>query len=295
MPLAPSELILNPDGSVFHLALIPEQLADLVFLVGDPGRVAKVSVCFDRIEHRVEKREFNTHTGVIGDRRISVVSTGIGTDNIDIVLQELDILVNVDLESREIKSTKKKLDLIRLGTSGAFQPDIEPGSIVRTHFALGLDPLMHFYDAKEQMANDLLDQFHSFADTHFRLPVNPYAFQGDSKLFNWFATDIPLSGITMTLPGFYGPQGRVIRLPVHDSKMWNTLADFRYNGSQRITNLEMESSGIYGLSNLLGHRALSMNLILANRSRGTFLKDPASSMQSMIETVLSNLPEASTT
>lgn len=295
MPLAPSELILNPDGSVFHLALVPEQLADLVFLVGDPGRVEKVSACFDRVEHRVEKREFNTHTGMVGDRRISVVSTGIGTDNIDIVLQELDILVNVDLATREIKSNKKKLDLIRLGTSGAFQADIEPGSIVRTQFALGLDTLMHFYDAKPQMANELLDQFHTFADTHFRLPVNPYAFQGDSELFEWYATDIPQSGITMTLPGFYGPQGRVIRLPVHDPDMWNTLADFRYDDRHRITNLEMESSGIYGLSRLLGHRALSINLILANRSRGTFLKDPASAMQSMIQTVLSNLPEVSTT
>lgn len=294
MPLAPSELILNADGSVFHLALVPEQLADLVFLVGDPGRVKKVSDCFDRVDFRVEKREFNTHTGILGDRRVSVISTGIGTDNIDIVLQELDILVNVDLDSREIRTVKRSLDLIRLGTSGAFQEDIEPGSMVRTQYALGLDPLLHFYDAREQMANELLDEFHRFADAHFRLPVNPYAFLADSTLFDWFATDIPQTGITMTLPGFYGPQGRMIRLPVHDPRMWNSLADFRYNGS-RITNLEMESSGIYGLARLLGHRALSVNLILANRARGTFLKDPASAMQSMIDTVLSNLPATPTT
>lgn len=294
MPLQPSELILHPDGSVFHLALVPEQLADLVFLVGDPGRVEKVSQHFDRIEHRVEKREFRTHTGWVGDRRISVISTGIGTDNIDIVLQELDILANVDLSTREIRPVLKSLDLIRLGTSGAMQSDIEPGSVVRTRYALGLDPLLHFYQSRDLMAQDLLDQFHLFADAHFKLPVNPYAFSGSDILFDSFATTFPQAGITMTLPGFYGPQGRVVRLPVHDAEMWQRLPDFQFN-DMLITNLEMESSGIYGLSTLLGHRALSINLILANRRRGSFLSDPAKGMASMIHDVLSNLPTEQTT
>ncbi len=294
MPLTPSELILNADGSVFHLALIPDQVADLVFLVGDPGRVAKVSRQFDAIECRVEKREFHTHTGRVGDRRITVISTGIGTDNIDIVLHELDILKNVDLETREVRPTLQSLDLILLGTSGALQDAIEPGSVVRTRIALGLDPLLHFYDAKSVMAQDLLQALHAFADAHFRLPVNPYAFTGDDRLFRAYETTFPQAGITMTLPGFYGPQGRVIRLPLHDATMWNHLAKFRYEGLQ-ITNLEMESSGIYGLSRLLGHSSLSINLILANRARRTFLPDPGTAMQSMIEDVLSNLPPARTT
>ncbi|MCF8238265.1 MAG: nucleoside phosphorylase [Saprospiraceae bacterium] len=294
MSLSPSELILHPDGSVFHLALTPDQVADLVFLVGDPGRVEKVSQHFDSIECRVEKREFHTHTGRIGNRRITVISTGIGTDNIDIVLHELDILKNVDLQTREVRPTIRQIDLIRLGTSGALQDDLTPGSVVRTRIALGLDPLLHFYDAKTLMDQDLLESLHVFADAHFKLPVNPYAFGGDDRLFEAFGSVFPQSGITITLPGFYGPQGRVIRLPLHDDTMWHHLARFRYH-DLRITNLEMESSGIYGLSRLFGHSALSINLILANRARKTFLPDPAKAMQSMIEEVLSNLPAPRTT
>ncbi len=294
MPLSPSELILNSDGSVFHLALTPDQVSDLVFLVGDPGRVEKVSRHFDAIECRVEKREFHTHTGRVGDRRITVISTGIGTDNIDIVLHELDILKNVDLDTREVRPFIDSIDLIRLGTSGALQENIEPGSVVRTRIALGLDPLLHFYDAKAYMVQGLLEELHVFANKHFKLPVNPYAFAGDDRLFDAFGLVFPQAGITMTLPGFYGPQGRVVRLPLHDDTMWHHLAKFRYQDHQ-ITNLEMESSGIYGLSRMFGHSALSINLILANRAKGTFLADPATAMTSMIEDVLSNLPTPKTT
>ncbi|MBP6183310.1 MAG: nucleoside phosphorylase [Saprospiraceae bacterium] len=294
MSFRASELIYNTDGTVFHLALHPEQLASTVFLVGDPGRVEKVSHFFDRVEHRVAKREFVTHTGYIGSRRLSVVSTGIGTDNIDIVLNELDILQNVDREKKELKSEFKPLTIIRLGTSGAFQKGIEPGSVVLSKFALGLDNLMHFYAAREVMATELLANFECFADEHFKLPVQPYAFQSDPELFLHFSGQFIQHGITLTLPGFYGPQGRQLRAPLYSDAIWNALPDFQWN-KLRITNLEMESSGIYGLSRLLGHQALSINLILANRVKGTFLSDPGTAMSSMISKVLSNLPHELTT
>ena len=290
MPYPPSELILNSDGSVFHLALVPEQLADLVFLVGDPGRVARVSQHFDRLEHQVQKREFITHTGWMGDRRISVISSGIGTDNIDIVLSELDILANVDLQSRTDKPQHRSLQLIRLGTSGAYQSDIVPGQIVVSQFALGFDVLMHFYASRASQASELVDSFIDFADQHGKLPVRPYAYSADKQLFGHFASLFEHSGITLTLPGFYGPQGRQVRTPLHDARLWESLPQFRYEG-HRITNFEMESSGIFGLSRMLGHRAVSVNLILANRLDKQFHPDPAQAMSSMIEHVLSNLPD----
>ncbi len=294
MSFRPSELIYNADGTVFHLALHPDQIASTIFLVGDPERVEKVSHNFDRIEHRISKREFVTHTGYIGAQRLSVVSTGIGTDNIDIVLQELDILHNVDRENKELKSDLKKLAIIRLGTSGAFQEDIEPGSIVLSKFALGLDNLMHFYDAQTLMAEELLVHFERYADAHFKLPVKPYAFESDQTLFNHFSSQFIHHGITLTLPGFYGPQGRQLRAPLFSDAIWRFIPGFKWN-NLKITNLEMESSGIYGLSSLLGHQALSVNLILANRIKGTFLSDTGSAMSSMINKVLSNLPSPVTT
>lgn len=288
MSFRPSELIYNADGSVFHLALHPEQLADIVFLVGDPGRVERVSRCFDSVESRVAKREFITHTGRLGDRRLSVVSTGIGTDNIDIVLQELDILANVNGADRTLHPERKTLTIIRLGTSGAYQEDIEPGSVVLSGHAIGLDNLMHFYDARHAMAQDLMAAFQSFADQHFRLPVQPYAFSADPSLALHFQGVFPQSGITLTLPGFYGPQGRQIRAPLFSENIWKRLPEFHWSGS-RLSNFEMESSGIYGLSALLGHKALSINLILANRIRGTFLDSPAEAMDRMIQTTLAKL------
>lgn len=289
MSFRPSELIYNTDGTVFHLALHPDQLADTVFLVGDPGRVEQVSRHFDSVEHRAAKREFITHTGTLGGRRLSVVSTGIGTDNIDIVLQELDILANVDGDTRSLLPHRKSLTLIRLGTSGAYQEDIEPGSVVLSRYALGLDNLLHFYDARHAMAQEMLDAFQSFADTHFRLPVQPYAFSADTELARHYARIFPQAGITLTLPGFYGPQGRQIRAPLFSEAIWKHLPDFRWEG-WRVTNFEMESSGIYGLSSLLGHQALSVNLILANRIRGTFHEAPSQAMDRMIRTVLEELP-----
>lgn len=289
MSFRPSELIYNADGTVFHLALHPEQLADTVFLVGDPGRVEQVSRHFDNVECRVAKREFITHTGSLGGRRLSVVSTGIGTDNIDIVLQELDILANVNGTDRTLLPEHKTLTIIRLGTSGAYQQDIEPGSVVLSSHAIGLDNLLHFYDARHAMAQELMAAFQSFADEHFRLPVQPYAFTGDPELAGHFGVIFPQAGITVTLPGFYGPQGRQIRAPLFSEDIWKRLPEFRWNG-HRVTNFEMESSGIYGLAALLGHRALSVNLILANRIRGTFHEAPAEAMDGMIRDALANLP-----
>lgn len=289
MSFRSSELILNPDGSVYHLALHPEQIARTVILVGDPGRVELISRHFDHIEHRISKREFITHTGYIGTSRLSVISTGIGTDNIDIVLQELDILLNTDLARREFKPVLQAFHLLRLGTSGAYQEDLEPGSVVLSKYALGLDNLMHFYDAKERSAQELVTSFLKFADDRFKLPVQPYAFEGSPLLFNHYDKQFTNKGITLTSPGFYGPQGRSLRVPLFSHAIWQHLPEFRWN-NYRITNFEMETSGIYGLSAMLGHHALSINLILANRIRGTVLTSSNDAMNSMIEMVLSNLP-----
>lgn len=288
MPIPPSELVFNTDGSIYHLALHADQVSDLVFLVGDPGRVDQISSRFDRIEYRVSKREFVTHTGYVGDRRLSVISTGIGTDNIDIVLNELDFLFNIDPATRLTRAKKRTLQLIRLGTSGAWQPDIHPGSVVLTEYAIGLDSLMHFYDARQEMDRELLQAFMQFADQNFRLPVQPYAFRASASLCFAFKDMTDHSGITVTLPGFYGPQGRSIRGPLYDTNMWACLPRFQWD-SHRVTNFEMESSGIYGLARLLGHQAVSLNLILANRVSGDFSSSPAEAMSSMIDRVLSNL------
>lgn len=285
-----SELIYREDGGIYHLALRPEEIARRIFLVGDPDRVAMVSRFFDEVELRRSHREFVTHTGRIGGQRLSVISTGIGTDNVDIVVQELDILANVDPVTRQPRNERLSLELIRLGTSGAYQEDIRPGNSVLSQHAIGLDTLLHFYQAGSVLNSDLQAAFRRFADARFRLPVNPYAADGDPRLIRSFAGLADEAGITLTLPGFYGPQGRRLRAPLFDDRIWSALPEFRWR-ERRITNFEMESSGLYGLAALLGHRALSLNLILANRLRGEFLSSPESAMSSMIGRVLSNLPE----
>jgi len=291
MGFQPSELIFREDGSIYHLALRPEEIAPRIFLVGDPDRVAMVSRHFDEVELRRSHREFVTHTGRVGDQRLSVISTGIGTDNVDIVVQELDILANLDPGSRLPRTDLRHLDLIRLGTSGAYQRDIAPGQTVLSEYALGLDTLLHFYASGSFLAADLQEAFLAFADAHFRLPVMPYACAADPTLAGHYSSLADHRGITLTLPGFYGPQGRRLRAPLYDDRIWTCLPDFRWQ-ERRITNFEMESSGLYGLAALLGHRALSLNLILANRRLGTFHSSPESAMSSMIKGVLSNLPPA---
>lgn len=284
MPIAPSELIINPRGAIYHLDLRPEELADTIITVGDPGRVETVSRHFDTIEHRAAHREFITHTGRIAGKRVSVVSTGIGPDNIDIVLTELDALANIDFATREIKAQKKSLNIIRLGTSGSLQKDLPVDSCVATSFAIGLDNLMHYY--KQAPNPDEAYMLREFV-AHTRLetsPITPYIAEGSIHLRAAFANKMA-SGITVTCPGFYGPQGRVLRAPIAFPNLIDALGTFSSRG-HRVTNFEMETSAIYGLGKLLGHQCLSISAIVANRVSGTFSADGGKAVERMIEACL---------
>ncbi len=281
--LAPSELVLNPDGSIYHLGVTPPQIAHTIITVGDPARVPMVSKHFDTIQHQISKREFVTHTGFLNNKRISVVSTGIGPDNIDIVLNELDALVNINLQTRQIKENKTELCIIRLGTSGSMQPDIEPGDIVASRFAIGMDNLLYYYK------RDITDQEAAFESTYYdycssiHLPVKSYF-----TIPEWPDINLPddvKRGITLTCPGFYGPQSRTLRANAASPHLLDFLINFEFDGL-KITNLEMESAAIFGLSNILGHRAISLNTILANRIKGTFVNDYRASVENLITKAL---------
>ena len=280
-----SELILQPDGSIYHLALHPEQVAETIFTVGDPGRVARISRHFDRIDFKVQKREFCTHTGELGGKRLTVISTGIGPDNIDIVINELDALVNIDLHSRTLKTNFTPLQFIRIGTSGALQPEIAPGQCVASAYAIGLDNLLNFYTERSDEWPIELER--GFKKTFPDLP-GTYATSGSGALLNQFDF-MDYQGITLTCPGFYAPQGRSLRMKslIRDA-FFTQLQDFRWNDFA-ITNLEMETSAIYGLSALLGHQAISLNMILANRPLGTFSRQPKEDVDGLIENVLSRV------
>ncbi len=278
--LGPSELILNADGSIYHLNLFPEDLADTVITVGDPDRVAEVSQFFDTLEIRKSKREFHTHTGTMNGKRLTVISTGIGTDNVDIVLNELDALVNIDFKSRTIHSKKKVLDIIRIGTSGAIRPDIPVDTFLISEYALGFDGLLHFYDNESVQQTELRQAFAKHADWSEH-KATPYAVKYDEPLAERLYSNRIRLGITATSIGFYGPQGRKLRLDLPGDNLLDMLGSFQYGG-RHITNLEMETSGIYGLSKLLGHRAVSMNCILANRSTGEFSQDPKKATEELI-------------
>lgn len=280
--IAASELVLNPDGSVYHCNLLPEQLADVVFLVGDPGRVPTVSQFFDHVEFKTQKREIVTHTGSKNGQRVSVVSTGMGTDNIDIVLTELDALVNIDLKQRMVKSEHKSLTFIRLGTSGALQTDIPVDSFLATTHALGLDGLVHYYANGSQFsAHPFVPAFVESIGWDSKLPL-PYLVEADPTLLGKAMEMGFYSGVTATATGFYGPQGRVLRLGVQTPDLNEKLSQFRF-GALRITNFEMESSAIYGLSALMGHRALTVNCIIANRFTGQYSQDYHKAMNRLIE------------
>ena len=278
--IAESELIINNRGAVYHLNLRPEELSDTIITVGDPDRVATVSKHFDRIEGKFEHREFNTHTGFIGNKRISVVSTGIGTDNIDIVLNELDALANIDFDTRTIKTVQQRLKIIRVGTSGSLQSDIPVDSFVASTHGLGIDNLLNFY---KQDNNDeefaILQEFinHTKMGKH---AAAPYIASAAPALQKYFVEGF-YQGITVTCPGFYGPQGRVLRLSLQYPDLINQLPTFRY-GNHRITNFEMETSGIYGLGKLLNHYCLSLNAIVANRVLQTFSKDGSKAVENLI-------------
>jgi len=281
MKISETDLILNPDGSVYHLNLLPKHISDTVIAVGDPSRVYMVSQFFDDIEFEMNKREFITHVGKFNNKRITVISTGIGTDNIEIFFTELDALVNIDLKTREPKGKKRKLKVIRIGTSGALQEDIPVGSHLVSDYAVGLDNLMNFYDLP-------MDDFEAGVahDLHRKtgLPFMPYVVRGSQALREQIGFDM-MQGNTITCPGFYAPQGRELRLPLRYPKL---LEDFNYyhKGDFWLSNFEMETSGYYAMARLLGHDALSANAIIANRIKNKFSKNPNKVVESLIKKVL---------
>lgn len=281
MSLKASELILNSNGSIYHLNLLPAQLADTVITVGDPDRVPKISRHFDKIEHKVHKREFHTHTGFYKGKRLSVISTGIGPDNIDIVLNELDALVNIDFKERKIKEEIKSLDIIRIGTTGSIQKEIPVDSFLISEKALGFDGMLHFYESDTIQDTGFSEAFSKHLNW-FPKKAAPYLVQGNAELIKKMQAKRVYKGITATNIGFYGPQGRSLRLKLQDEEMNSKLATFTYKNS-KITNLEMETAAIYGLSNLLGHRAVSMNAVIANRASGEFSSSPSELVESLIQ------------
>lgn len=282
-----SELIVNPDGSIYHLKLRPEQLADTVILVGDLGRVSTVSAHFDSVEFRIQNREFITHTGLYRGKRISVISTGIGTDNIDIVLNELDALVNIDLEKREVRAQKKSLRLVRIGTSGSLQEDIPVDSFVLSTHAVGFDGVLPFYQfTNTNDENALTEAFCRHTDWPAELNP-PYVFASPGQVFHSLKENM-ITGITATANGFYGPQGRVLRLPVRVNNMNEKLHLFSHN-ELRICNYEMETSALYGLASLLGHEAATVCAIIANRYRKEYSRDYHTTIEKLTGTVLDRL------
>ncbi|MFK7812598.1 MAG: nucleoside phosphorylase [Maribacter sp.] len=289
MQLGPSELILNADDSIYHLNLLPQDIASTIITVGDPDRVSDVSQYFDTIEVRKGKREFHTHTGTLNEKRITVISTGIGTDNIDIVLNELDALVNVDFESRTLKSAHSQLDIVRIGTSGAIQSDIAIDSFLLSEFAMGFDGLLHSYESDAFQYKDISGAFVKHTGWSANKST-PYVVKCDENLATQLASNRIRFGITATNNGFYGPQGRKLRLKLADESLNSKISSFMYD-SRKITNLEMETSGIYGLSKLLGHRAVSMNCILANRVTGAFSKNPQKAVDDLIQYTLQKLTQ----
>lgn len=280
MQIGASELILNEDNSIYHINLLPEDLADTVILVGDQNRVSRVSKHFDTIEVKKNKREFITHTGTYRKKRISVISTGIGTDNIDIVLNELDALANIDFDTRTIKEKKKSIDLIRIGTSGAIQEDIPLDSFVASEYAIGFDSVLHYYKSEGVRHLEMEQAFMKHAAWPKEKSV-PYIVKSNPSICNHFLETNIIPGFTGSNVGFYGPQGRSLRLIPENEHLNEILASYNYNGN-RITNLEMETSAIYGLAHLLGHRAVSMNCIIANRFTKKFSKNPARAVDNLI-------------
>jgi len=282
-----SELILNPNGSVYHLNLHPENIATDIIFVGDQDRVDTVTKHFDSIEFTKQKREFKTSTGSYKGKRLTVVSTGIGPDNIDIVLNELDALVNINLKTRTIKPTLTKLNIVRIGTSGSLQNDIPVDSFVLSKYGLGLDGMLHAYKCEEILDKEIENAFIEHTNWSPR-KARPYVVNNSSELEKKLVGDNVFIGFTATAIGFYGPQGRVLRLAIQDPELNTKIDCFNYNGI-KVTNLEMETSAIYGLSKLLGHNACSMNAIIANRANGTFSKNPGDVVADLIVYTLDKL------
>lgn len=281
--IAESELIINPDGSIYHLNLRPGQIAHDIITVGDPDRVDKVSRHFDKIETTISKREFKTVTGWIGSKRLTVISTGIGTDNIDIVFTELDALANIDFKSRQKKSTRTKLKFYRIGTSGSLYEPLNVNMILISSMAIGLDGLMHYYNM--EYSNDELKLYELSKSALINLPkVIPYSTTASEELVGKFS-HLGMKGITVTATGFYGPQGRSVMAAPKSASFLDDLSKIQLN-DLRVTNLEMETAGIYGMSSLLGHEAISINAILANRVDQTFSDKPNAVVDKLIIDVL---------
>ena len=287
MSIKQSELILNPDGSIYHLHLRPKDLATTIITVGDPDRVDQVSKYFDHIELKQQKREFKTHTGLYKNQRITVISTGIGSDNIDIVLNELDALVNIDFETRTLKNKLTALDIVRIGTSGALQADIPVDSILISTHGLDINGMLPSYEI-ETIRNKAFEKAFCMHTEWNYDRAQPVLVENSKTLEHQLYESHILTGVTATCGGFYGPQGRILRLKPKDSIFRNKLESFRYD-DLKITNFEMETSAIYGLSKLLGHQACSMNAILANRANGSFSKKPDETIDNLIQYTLNKL------
>ena len=282
-----ADLLLNGNGSIYHIALQPGQLADTVLIVGDPDRVGLISNHFDKVECRISNREFNTHTGVLKGKRITVLSTGIGTDNIDIVMNELDALANIDLSSRQVKPDHTTLTVIRIGTSGSIQADVPVGTFALSSYGLGLDNLLYYYDTgvgilDQQMADSFMK--HTGWNDHLS---KPYFVKGSEELIRKFEEGT-IKGITATAPGFYGPQGRVLRLGLADPEMNGKIRSFRYK-NERVINFEMETSALYGLGSLLGHRVMTVCALIANRATNETWPDHKTLIGKLIDLVLERI------
>lgn len=287
--LQESELILTPDHKLYHLRVDGNDIADNIVLVGDPGRVQLVTSLFDSTETAIVNREFISQSGRFGNKRITVIGTGIGTDNIDIVLNELDAAVNIDLNTRQVKQNKKSLNVFRIGTCGALQENIPVGNFISSSHALGFDGLLNYYASAPTVCEEGLSQaFLKQCAWPHRLPF-PYAVAADPELLSAFSAET-LSGITATAPGFYAPQGRQIRLAAEIQDFTTQLSTFRYQNTA-ILNFEMETSALYGLGRLLGHRCLTICVVIANRSRGEFLPDYQPSMAQLIRLTLDKIKE----
>ncbi len=285
-----SELILNPDGTIFHLHLKPENISDQIILVGDPARVDTIAGRFSKIDFSVQNREFKTITGWYNNKRLSVISTGIGTDNIDIVVNELDALANIDLEAREIKEEKKSLNIVRIGTSGGLQDDLPVNTFVVSKKSIGFDGLLNFYANRNAVSDlDFEEAFKAYTGWDKSLP-SPYVVDASEDLLSKFENEEFATGVTISAPGFYGPQGRELRLPLAHPQLNEKIESFSHKGL-RITNFEMESSAIYGLSKLLGHQALTVCLIIANRVTLTANENYRDEMRKLIDKVLAKLTQ----
>jgi uridine phosphorylase len=284
--ISETDLVLNEDGSVYHLNLLPKHISDTIITVGDPNRVYRVSQYFDDVEFEMNQREFITHVGTFQGKKITVISTGIGTDNIEIFFTELDALVNIDLKTREPKSRKKKLKIIRVGTSSALQEDIPLGSHLITDYAVGIDNLMAFYDLKmDEFEQDIAKDIQEKTS----LPFLPYVVKGSEVLMDLMGDGL-IRGNTVTTPGFYAPQGRTVRIPIKYPKLLEELNYYHNKSSDFwLTNFEMETAGYYAMARLLGHDVVSVNAIIGNRIKNKFSKDPNKIVDSLIKKVLDRL------